>query len=379
MSLNFENDVKVMQSLYQDLYPNGFENTSYSVSSDNIFSVLEVVRKEVPYCRVLLYLIKNNWKSFEEKVLDRCCKNEELTWFELEHRCDSPCEYYNKAGRIDILLKTENHIVVIEVKINADDQEHQLLRYKKEIENEYKEIENKPNIHIIYLTVDGRDAFENSLQCDKCEMHCSIDSKDYKRISFNQTIYDWLADLISEYDENSIAKQFLEVLELEKQNNEKYLEILRKSSDYPMMIYNLKEMLPFLFTEIREEFFEKLKSELINNYGYIENSNERDTYKREIWAVNLLRKDKKLSFCYETNFFLRNGLEDRKWIYINRNSLDDSTKELGTRKSSLAFNIKSLDASSEKLLRWAYKDEDEKMKIIKNIATFANEFAQKTV
>ena len=58
MSLNFENDVKVIQSLYQDLYPNGFENTSSSVSSDNIFSVLEIVRKEVPYCKVLLYLIK---------------------------------------------------------------------------------------------------------------------------------------------------------------------------------------------------------------------------------------------------------------------------------------------------------------------------------
>ena len=92
-----------------------------------------------------------------------------------------------------------------------------------------------------------------------------------------------------------------------------------------------------------------------------------------------MRENKKLSFCYETNFFLRTGLEDKNWIYINRNSLDGSTEELGTRKSALAFNIKSLDASSEKLLRWAYMNEDEKMKIIKNIATFANEFAQKTV
>lgn len=377
MNNDLENDLMVVQSLFQDLYPNGFKNARASVSNDNIFSVLEVVRKEVPYCRVLLYLIKNNWNSFKEKVLDGCCGNEELTWFELEHRCDSPCEYYNKEGRIDILLKTENHIVVIEVKINADDQEHQLLRYKKEIENEYKEAKKTPNIHIIYLTVDGRDAFENSLQCKKCKMHCSIDAKDYKRISFNQTIYNWLADLISDYDENSIAKQFLEVLELEKVNNEKYLEILRKSADYPMMVYNLKEMLPFLFTEIREEFFEKLKSELIKEHNYVENLGERDTYKRETWAVNLMREDKKLSFCYETNFFLRTGLEDKNWIYINRNSLDGSTEELGTRKSALAFNIKSLDASSEKLLRWSHKNEEEKMKIIKKIAIFADNFAQK--
>ena len=208
-------------------------------------------------------------------------------------------------------------------------------------------------------------------------MHCSIDAKDYKRISFNQTIYNWLADLISDYDENSIAKQFLEVLELEKVNNEKYLEILRKSADYPMMVYNLKEMLPFLFTEIREEFFEKLKSELIKKHHYVENLDERDTYKRETWAVNLMRQDKKLSFCYETNFFLRTGLEDKNWIYINRNSLDGSTEELGTRKSVLAFNVKSLDASSEKLLRWSHKNEDEKMKIIEKIAIFADNFAQK--
>ena len=81
-----------------------------------------------------------------------------------------------KGGRIDIIIEDGDHAIIIENKIYAGDQYHQLLRYhnygKKKFPNGYK---------LIYLTLDGHEAES-----------CSVGKEDYETISYENDIIEWL-------------------------------------------------------------------------------------------------------------------------------------------------------------------------------------------
>jgi hypothetical protein len=63
------------------------------------------------------------------------------------------------GGRIDLYIETEAHILVIENKIDARDQGKQLERYMDYVKNHNPR--NK-EIHMIYLTLDGKSPDDNS-------------------------------------------------------------------------------------------------------------------------------------------------------------------------------------------------------------------------
>lgn len=73
----------------------------------------------------------------------------------------------NRGGRIDILIEDlHNHVIVIENKIDAEDQPSQLLRYHNFIQD------NKKNGILIYLTKDGHEASEISTKGYDIEYKC---------------------------------------------------------------------------------------------------------------------------------------------------------------------------------------------------------------
>jgi hypothetical protein len=81
-----------------------------------------------------------------------------------------------QGGRIDIIIRDKyDHQIVIENKIYARDQEHQLSRY----------FNNSSMADIIYLTLDGKPPSDNS----KGEM---IEGEHYKCASYKQDILNWL-------------------------------------------------------------------------------------------------------------------------------------------------------------------------------------------
>ena len=81
-----------------------------------------------------------------------------------------------QGGRIDITIKdTHNHHIIIENKIYAGDQTHQLTRY----------FNYSDNADIIYLTLDGKLPSEDS----KGEME---EGKHFKCYSYKNNIIDWL-------------------------------------------------------------------------------------------------------------------------------------------------------------------------------------------
>lgn len=72
-------------------------------------------------------------------------------------------EYAISNGRLDLFIKNASFQLIIENKINADDQEAQLERYYKELS------ENQGNTFIIYLTRDGKEPSEKSLKSNAKE------------------------------------------------------------------------------------------------------------------------------------------------------------------------------------------------------------------
>lgn len=107
-----------------------------------------------------------------------------------------------EGGRIDIIIEDGNHAIIIENKIYAGDQPHQLLRY-----NNYGKKKFPNGFILIYLTLDGHEA---------CK--CSIGGKefDYKQLSYENNIVNWLDKCYSIADGKplvrSVIKQYCELI-----------------------------------------------------------------------------------------------------------------------------------------------------------------------
>lgn len=366
------NEASVLENLSNDFKNNNLTFDLNSISDDNVLSVLSIIGKEVMYCRILLHLLKNNWRSFEELVLDRCCDGEELNIAEAEYLCSQPCEYYEKEGRIDIFLETQNHTVAIEVKVNAEDQEHQLIRYQKELQNKHK----GKCFHIFYLTLNGSAPSENSKKCNKeCPECKKCEVKNVKLISFNVKICKWLEELVSEYENHSIAKDFYEVLKMNNNTYQKYIDLLKLSSDYPKIVLSLYEAIPEFYEEIRNDFFGEIAKKLKKEYGFEDDTDSPIEYNRELWPINLTKEGNSLHFCYETNFFFRADIGE-KWQYMKADVFDVNSEKSDylSRRPSEAFNVKRLDRSAFGLLNWYYETEENKKKIVERCAAVAYKF-----
>lgn len=152
-------------------------------SSFNIFSILRQESEEVAlHSRFLSELLDPNGSHkcgdifqilFMKNVLANGWEDEGPLVVQYEVLMGS-------FGRIDILLKGNKHIYVIENKIYASDQPKQLERYFKAFKEKYSD----ENIHIFYLTLDGHKASDNS--------RGSLHEDKVNLISYEIDILNWL-------------------------------------------------------------------------------------------------------------------------------------------------------------------------------------------
>ncbi|WP_424039353.1 PD-(D/E)XK nuclease family protein [Prevotella nigrescens] len=93
-------------------------------------------------------------------------------------------EYSTSEGRIDILIEDEKRkkTIIIENKIYANDQLDQLKRYDRYAEKTYQ----KGNYQILYLTLDGKEATEQSGK-----------GVSYLTISYEENIINWLEKCVA--------------------------------------------------------------------------------------------------------------------------------------------------------------------------------------
>lgn len=136
-----------------------FDEIKEKISPEiNIINSIKESFDEVNNTRLLFNLFKFNAKINNEdlniarKFAEKYISNIDNTQISVFN------EYVISSGIVDLFIKNASFQLIIENKINADDQESQLQRYYRELS------ENQGNTFIIYLTRDGKEPSEKSLE-----------------------------------------------------------------------------------------------------------------------------------------------------------------------------------------------------------------------
>ena len=164
----------------------------------NIFSILRMERLEVNTHSAFLYeLINPNGTHYQGDKYLRIfiAKVLEIEDFDFENVKVGRETFTNTSRRIDFTIENKDYYIAIEMKIDATDQDNQLIDYF-----EYTKKQNKKFIKVYYLTLDGRDASERSLKGNKM---------DYKKISFQFHILNFIEKSIEKSANLAIIRESL--------------------------------------------------------------------------------------------------------------------------------------------------------------------------
>lgn len=122
------------------------------------------------------------------------------------------CERYigqkteDSGGRVDICIENSSgKMIVIENKIFAGDQEHQILRYVEFLRGMLRN-SGGVKFPVLYLTPDGHSPSDDSTQADGMQCRCG---EDYVCISYKDVIVPWLDKCINEMQEKPHLKEHL--------------------------------------------------------------------------------------------------------------------------------------------------------------------------
>ena len=171
-------------------------------------------------------------------------------------------------GRVDILIVLDNHVFVIENKIDAEDGNKQLESYKKILDSHFEQNSK----HLLYLTIDGSAAEEYS--------HRGVP---YQCISYEEHILNWL-DLCIETLNTPLTvkhalKQYQHLVEkitgksMSHELNNKLAEILMQGDNFKSA-QKIVSVMSLAKGKILFNFFKELENEItqIPNVSVIKNS-----------------------------------------------------------------------------------------------------------
>jgi hypothetical protein len=237
----------------------------------NIFSVLNLTTSEVGLHSILLAELLSPKGSHGQGSIFLKLFLEEINSpdlfngltnvkVEVEKYIGQIDENSEKGGRIDIFISHGNTCLVIENKINAGDQEKQLVRYDNYIKQYSKH-------EIIYLTPKGIKANSNSVTYKNGK------TVKYKRVSYEANITKWLEKCVIELcDKNSIKEILIQYLEVVKKltfQNENKMNTIIKSTiiskpEYIKTAFEISNSIHSLKQEILTIFYKKLGKKLSN-------------------------------------------------------------------------------------------------------------------
>lgn len=219
-------------------------------------------------------------------------------------------EITNRNRRIDFTIKSDKFYIGIEMKINANDLKAQIQDYYKDLKDKAQK-DNNQTVKIYYLTKNGKDASEYS--------HNNID---YKRISFEKHILNW------------INKSQGEVRNITNLNEafENYKNIVKKiiktyKGNIVTIVDELKKDITHVisFLEIAQHT-DELKGYLL--FNFLEKLTE-DLQKKKYKCINfdnkyLFNEKKCKSFFTKANdrdkefgIFFDIGLKDNLYFHLN--------------------------------------------------------------
>lgn len=173
--------------------------------SSVIASLLDTRGAHGQKCRFLeLFLgcLPERFKSFDASCARTAC----------ERNIGQKTE--NSGGRVDICIENSSgQMIIIENKIFAGDQEHQILRYVEFLRGRLLDVpagrlRNRGGVKfpVLYLTPDGHSPSDDSTQADGMQCKCG---EDYVCISYKDVIVPWLDKCINEMEDKPHLKEHL--------------------------------------------------------------------------------------------------------------------------------------------------------------------------
>ena len=208
----------------------------------------------------------------------------------------------SEGGRIDIYLTDGKHSIIIENKIYAGDQHHQMLRYWNYGMSQ-KGDDTEKSFVLIYLTLDGCSPSKDSLGED-------LKENDIVCLSYKSDIRGWLDRCVELSSRTPLVRetinQYISTIDILTNNvmedNKELLDILSKEENLDAIydIANNKNIVVNRF--INEVFIPKLR-DLAESKGLTMGDNCTENWMEESWAgasfYNPKWKYLKLAFEFE--------------------------------------------------------------------------------
>lgn len=232
----------------------------------NIFSILDMERNEVQTHSKFIYELLNPLGSHNQGELFLKCFFEEVLELPYENYLSVKREdfttYIKNGKRIDFTIETQAYQIGIEMKIDAADQDRQLLDYHFELS---KRITFNQEAKLFYLTLTGYDANDNS----KKELEHDID---YKLISFEVHILNWIDKCIEKSSTiptlregiiqyRNLLRKLTNTLPIDM---EKDMENLVRDSGDVKAMHVITEEYPTLWAKKEMQFWQKLWDEILS-------------------------------------------------------------------------------------------------------------------
>lgn len=356
----------------------------------NIFSILRIKRKEViTHTPMLAELLKlhgsHNQRAAFLKLFLEICIDEQI-------RKQEPAVYNNPEtfrvrseertdqGQFDILLEKEREAcIVIENKIDAEDQDSQLNRYYQDARMRFSDSQ----IKLIYLTLDGSLPDEKSLKAVNGQGNdLSID--DVILISYREHIIKWLEECMKLKEIQRIAPireilfQYRDLLnELTGQpTNTRYSmglkDILVRDENYEL-IPDLEKMILEFKVHVQLKFWKDLVNimpKMINKSG-IHDNQEKEASKDNIRHYYHEGRKNRLyfgttfklnSFWKQTEIALRVELGGEGWVHYGFILFEDGkwVKSCDEKKFDMLAEKLSDDdfERGKRLVAWKWPERD---------------------
>ena len=256
----------------------------------------------------------------------------------------------SEGGRIDIYLTDGKHSIIIENKIYAGDQHHQMLRYWNYGMSQ-KGNDTEKSFVLIYLTLDGCSPSKESLGED-------LKENDIVCLSYKSDIRGWLDRCVELASRTPLVRetinQYISTIDILTNNvmedNKELLDILSKEENLDAIydIANNKNIVVNRF--INEVFIPKLR-DLAESKGLTMGDNCTENWMEESWAgasfYNPKWKYLKLAFEFEHKGlgFLIFGFRPKNEDGVKREDVKDWEK--------VQKNYSTKDVNNQS---WIWKD-----------------------
>ena len=189
----------------------------------------------------------------------------------------------SEGGRIDIYLTDGKHSIIIENKIYAGDQHHQMLRYRNYGMSQ-KGDDTEKSFVLIYLTLDGCSPSKDSLGED-------LKENDIVCLSYKGDIRGWLDRCVELASRTPLVRetinQYISTIDILTNNvmedNKELLDILCKEENLDA-IYDIANNKNIVVNRIINEVFIPKLRDLAESKGLTMGDNCTENWMEESWA-----------------------------------------------------------------------------------------------